>query len=354
MHIHFGMSGRFRTWALGEEPETTATTRLRIAAVDGSVGGHVSAMTVNIGTMELYEEKEAELGPDPLRPDADPERFFAKMDTARGGAKPVGLALMDQSWIAGVGNIYRAEILFRAGVHPEEPCSALSRDARTRIWNESVVCLQRGFETGSILTVDPAEGLPEPWKRRYIYNHKACGRCGGPVLSWDMANRTAYACGGKCQPLMVEGGVGALTAPRRKALAAAKKHVSFVSHCAPEPAPNAKGKGKVETDANQLHVGADVEDAGEPSDDVDNIGVLPTPATPAAARAIASTAETPTPGARARRMVGPSAAAAEKARAGEKKNVEHVALEDATPPCERRVTPPWHTKTTTHGRRRSS
>ncbi|XRB19699.1 endonuclease 8 [Pseudoscourfieldia marina] len=326
------MSGRFKTFATDAEPETTATTRLRLIAEDNSIGGHLSAMTVKHGGIDLFESKMAELGPDPLREDADANRFFDKLESSRFKAKPVGLALMDQNTVAGIGNIYRAEILFRAGIHPEEPCGNLTREQLQTIWNESVVCLKRGFETGSILTVDPKEGLPEPWTRRYIYNHKSCGRCGGAVKSWDMANRTAYACAGTCQPLLIKGGVSALPEARQKAFKAAKQHTSFVSHCAPEPKPTKKKAAEAAAAA------AAVQEA-EPSEDVDDaIGAIKMPQTPASRALVTSTAETPPqkagkqlqkPGtSRGRRMVGPADAAQEKERAGEKKNVEHVALED--------------------------
>ena len=61
----------------------------------------------------FYEERAGKLGPDPLRDDADPERLWQRMIKSR---KPVGLFLMDQEAVAGIGNIYRAEILFKVGV----------------------------------------------------------------------------------------------------------------------------------------------------------------------------------------------------------------------------------------------
>lgn len=57
--------------------------------------------------------------------------LWAKLPRCR---KPIGLVLMDQSMMAGVGNIYRAEILFKAGVHPETPASAISREQFDKIW----------------------------------------------------------------------------------------------------------------------------------------------------------------------------------------------------------------------------
>ncbi len=55
---------------------------------------------------------------------------------------------MDQSCIAGVGNIYRAEILFKAGVHPEQPARTIPRPGFEKLWTHSVLLLQRGFLTG--------------------------------------------------------------------------------------------------------------------------------------------------------------------------------------------------------------
>lgn len=49
------------------------------------------------------------------------------------------------------------QILFKAGVHPEAPANTLDRAAFDRVWRHSVLLLQRGFKTGSILTVDPEE-----------------------------------------------------------------------------------------------------------------------------------------------------------------------------------------------------
>ena len=96
----------------------------------------------------------------------------------RTSKKSVGLLLMDQGFWAGVGNIYRAEILFVARVHPSVPGVQLTRDEFDRIWSTSVSLMRRGYEQGSILTVDPAEAtaLGRPSLRRWIYNSATCGR----------------------------------------------------------------------------------------------------------------------------------------------------------------------------------
>ncbi|KAI8465749.1 MAG: hypothetical protein J3K34DRAFT_435962, partial [Monoraphidium minutum] len=236
VHIHFGMSGAFRTMPLEQESERPPreTTRLRLEAGGDALVAHLSAMTVAHGGLELYESKSSKLGPDPLREDADPELLWAKVQRCK---KPIGLVLMDQTMMAGVGNIYRAEVLYKAAIHPEQPAHTLSRAAFDAVWAHSVDLLQRGFTSGSILTVDPedAKTLGKPWTRRYIYNHAQCGRCKGPVHSWDMAARTVYCCP-TCQPLL-EG--TEVTPQRRASMAAAKVAKEFVSHCAPDDASDA-------------------------------------------------------------------------------------------------------------------
>jgi formamidopyrimidine-DNA glycosylase len=215
MHVHFGMSGAFSTFSTAKgstraAPEPTPTTRLRIEALPGTpaqgIVGHLSAMTVQYGRGgALMAERVRQLGPDPLRDDADPQRFFAALASAP-PKKPAGLMLMDQSVMAGAGNIYRAEICFKARVHPEQPAASLPRSAAERLWHHSADLLRRGFQTGSILTVDPEDAarLGKPWTRRYVYNQARCGECGGRVASWDMAGRTCYACPA-CQPLVAAG-----------------------------------------------------------------------------------------------------------------------------------------------------
>lgn len=67
-----------------------------------------------------------------------------------------------------MGNIYRAEILYKSCVHPEQPGHTISRDTFEVIWGHCVELLHRGFTSGSILTVDPedAAALGKPWTRR--------------------------------------------------------------------------------------------------------------------------------------------------------------------------------------------
>lgn len=358
MHVHFGMSGRFSTHDALSCPDPTATTRLRLEHREDGIVALLSAMTVDLMDESGYHLKRSKLGQDPLREDADPDALWDKFRSAR---KSVGLALMDQAMFAGVGNIYRAEILYKAGVHPEQPCADLDRAQFDVVWRHTVELLQRGFVNGSILTVDPEEAaiLGDPWTRRYVYNQSRCGRCGGAVKTWDMANRTVYCCE-TCQPRIA--GTKLPPPAAKRVRETAKAHVPFVSHCAPDgAAASAADPSKLTVAKLRETLGAMGWPGGEPKrgarkadlvallraatatakgektdadaaiDLTDEVTAPRTPAKPSRTTNAASKSEVaPSPGTRALEstMHSAEAAAMEKLAAGEKGNVEHVALAD--------------------------
>ncbi len=358
IHIHFGMSGAFSVSPLpGKAP--TPTTRLRLVNVEHNLTASLSAMTLVHGGEDLYAAKYKALGPDPLREDADKERLWAKMQQT---SKPVGQVLMDQSCVAGIGNIYRAEICFKSKVHPEQPANTVPRATFETLWMHSVLLLQRGFQSGSILTVDPAEAvvLGPPWTRRYIYNHESCGRCGTAVQNWKMAGRTVYCCP-TCQPLLPE---TELQGARKKALAMSTGAKEFVSHCAGEDAmtltpskmtvavlrAKLEGMGLPTAGRKADLVARLVEAMGESSAVAGPVATTP-PKKKAKVEEDALLLLPVTPVKPGTLHLGQEAsarrAAREKRRAGENRAVEHVALHDeeeaveiasVVPPAKKRAT----------------
>eukprot|EP00931_Biecheleriopsis_adriatica_P123238 TRINITY_DN98281_c0_g1_i1.p1 TRINITY_DN98281_c0_g1~~TRINITY_DN98281_c0_g1_i1.p1 ORF type:complete len:339 (-),score=68.41 TRINITY_DN98281_c0_g1_i1:20-1036(-) len=182
VHIHFGMAGAFAVYK-GDEPETTGNTRLRLETADRGTKlvAHLSAMTVVHGALSKYSALAGKLGPDPLREDADPERVVANCASAK---KPIGGVLMDQSLMAGVGNIYRTETLYEACIHPDQPANTLTRKEVLQLWNVIVKQMQAGFKTGSIWGKKP---------QSFCYG-RSKSACGGKVKHWTMGGRTVYAC----------------------------------------------------------------------------------------------------------------------------------------------------------------
>lgn len=313
VRVHFGMAG---VWAIFDTaggklvPEPKATTRLRLEG-EGVVS-HLSAMSVDFGGLGLFDRYRAELGQDPLRDDVDVERLWAKVSASK---RSIGQLLMDQAFFAGPGNIYRAEILFVAGVHPEAAGDELSREQFDRIWGATVRLLRVGFSKGSIVTVEPAEALQlgKPSLRRFIYNRATCGRCDGRVLSWEMGARTCFVCPA-CQP---RAGKGAAAPPK-----GALEGKVFNSHCAPEPVRVRLQQGGFgaltlkELRALLVSLGPEA---------AQGAGAEKKAALVARLEALRAAGAVDGAGAPALGFTGALEAAAEKARAGENRAVEHIA-----------------------------
>ena len=296
VHVHFGMAG---VWAVYQDeipPEPTATNRLRLECP--GIVADLSAMTVQHGGLDLYKQKRSKLGEDPLREDADSKALWDRVQKSK---KSIGALIMDQSFFCGPGNIYRAEILFKAGVHPDKPGCDLEFYEFEKIWFHTVALLKRGFETGSILTVDPEEAktLGKPKLRRYIYNSSKCPRCGSSIKTWDIQNRKCYACT-KCQPLS------------SKPLVVTPKsdHVPFNSHCARESlAARIAESGPSRLTVKEIKL------------ELKKLGLeSPSKAKKAELVKLLETAYQTAP-----KIVSPEDAALEKARAGENLAVEHIA-----------------------------
>lgn len=199
VHVHLGLFGKFFDHPT-PAPAPRATVRMRLVGPDRTVdlvGATECALLDPDGRQAILDR----LGPDPLRRDADPEQAWEKLRRRR---IPVGQAVMDQTILSGVGNVYRAEVLHVLGVHPLVPANQLSRAQFDELWATLVRWLAQGVKDGVIITVDPVE----VGKRRsriakgealWVYKQDACRRCGGEVRRWDLAGRWAYACE-RCQP----------------------------------------------------------------------------------------------------------------------------------------------------------
>ena len=141
------------------------------------------------------------LGPDPQH-DSSPaaeERFVTAL---RKRAVPVGQLLMDQSVIAGIGNVYRAEILFRAGIDPYRLGNAITLDEARQLWRDWVGLLAIGIDTGQMMTMDDL--TPDQWsaamasrdERHWVYKREGlpCRVCGTNISLAEMQNRKLYWC----------------------------------------------------------------------------------------------------------------------------------------------------------------
>ena len=147
------------------------------------------------------------LGPDPEAPTESKRRAEARfVERAARSNQPVGQLLMDQSVVAGIGNVYRAELLFRAAIDPHRPGSQLTEDELRGLWRDWVTLLRLGVETGQMLTIDGLRGahraaaLANRSDRHWVYKREGlpCRRCGTTVALETMQGRKLYWCPG-CQ-----------------------------------------------------------------------------------------------------------------------------------------------------------
>ena len=205
VHVHLGLIGTF-TITEGTAPPAVGAVRLRIE--DGASYADLrGAITCDLVGRERRDQVIAALGPDPLRADADPERAW---DRVRRSDRMLGDLLMDQKVLAGVGNVYRAEVLFRHRLDPRRPGRTLRRGQWLAVWEDLVALMAEGVRTGRIDTVRP-EHTPEAMGRAprrddhggevYVYRRtgQECFVCGSTVRTSDLKGRNLFWCP-RCQP----------------------------------------------------------------------------------------------------------------------------------------------------------
>ena len=202
LHIHLGLIGKLRV-----EPEAPLRGEIRLRISDGDTVALLSGpqWCRSITTAER-DAVVASSGPDPLLPDADPQRGFERL--TRSG-KSIAALLMDQRIAAGVGNIFRVEVLFRHRLRPTTPGREVPRQTWQIIWDDLVEIMQHAAHTGRIDTVREAH-LPEEQGRLpredrhggevYVYRRagQECLVCGALVRTSVLEGRNMYWCPG-CQ-----------------------------------------------------------------------------------------------------------------------------------------------------------
>ena len=196
LHVHLGLYGKFTT-GFGPPPAVKGQLRLRMTA--GNAWLDLRGPTA----CELYHPAEKaqvllRLGPDPLRRDADPEPAWDRVHRSRA---TVGQLLMDQAVLAGVGNVYRAEVLFRAGLNPFTPGHDVRRTTWDPLWEDIRTLMRAGVKAGRIITTTPADrdrrgGVVDKTDAHYVYRRAGlpCRRCGTEVRTQVLAARNLFWC----------------------------------------------------------------------------------------------------------------------------------------------------------------
>lgn len=204
IHIHLGLFGKVG-FGTAPVPPPADTVRLRLANADTYVDlrGPTTCELITDGEKHAIHDR---LGPDPLRGSDDPERAWERISRSR---VTIAALLMDQKIIAGVGNVYRAEVLFRHGIDPYRPGRDLTRPQWDAIWADLAALMREGVRNNRIDTVRP-EHTPEAMGRPprvddhggevYVYRRAnlPCLVCEGEVRTAGLAARNLFWCE-RCQ-----------------------------------------------------------------------------------------------------------------------------------------------------------
>jgi endonuclease-8 len=181
-------------------PEPVGAVRVRLLT-DNTVADLRGPTACDVMTPDLVQAAIARLGPDPLigSPKKGEERFVAAV---RKTSTPIGLLLMDQSVVSGIGNVYRAELLFRARLDPHKPGRDVPEETVRALWKDWTKLLKIGVQTGQMLTMDGlgkkqyAAALANREDRHWVYHRtgEPCRICGTPIVMELAAGRKLYYC----------------------------------------------------------------------------------------------------------------------------------------------------------------
>ncbi|MCS4536453.1 Fpg/Nei family DNA glycosylase [Corynebacterium sp. HS2168-gen11] len=196
--IHLGLIG-----TLAFEPPSTTRGQIRLSIATNTLAANLRGpQWCRLIDETQMQRAVAKLGADPLRSDAEFAPIAAKV---RKSTRSIGSLLMDQKLFAGVGNIYRAETLFRLGISPTTAGNQLDDAQLQAIWDDLVTLMQDGVHAGRIDTVreehTPAAMGRAPRKDDHggeVYTYRRHGQpcyiCGTPIATRSLEGRNLFWC----------------------------------------------------------------------------------------------------------------------------------------------------------------
>ena len=201
LHVHLGRFGDFTEGKM-PFPEAKGALRMRWSTRTDWLELR-GAIDCSVYTDQQWKSLENRLGADPLALNADPSPAFAYVHEAK---QAIGALLMDQTVFAGIGNIYRAELLYRAKQSPFTAGKDVSSKTLKAIWKDAVKLMPDGMVDRRIVTTRAKDrphstGTAKPEEIHYVYRRhgKPCFVCGSTIRRIEMAGRTLYWCP-TCQP----------------------------------------------------------------------------------------------------------------------------------------------------------
>ena len=201
VHVHLGLYGWFRFFDAEDDDALsrgTSSVRMQMQTdwIISRLSGPTTCKLIDSWQVEEIVEK---LGPDPIHVDSDKEIAWNKISKSR---KTIASLLMDQSVIAGIGNVYRAEFLFMAGLYPYIVGADTTRESFDSLWSLFQKYMRLGSLDGVIRTVDykiVENSINKPTAHQqltWVYGRTGypCMICGYAIVSSQVDGRTLYWC----------------------------------------------------------------------------------------------------------------------------------------------------------------
>lgn len=193
VHVHLGRYGSF---SVEDSPAQPPRGQVRMRWVGENqtldLRGPTTCRVIDRETVDAVCVK---LGPDPLAGGKKAD-VCEKILASR---KPIGGLLLDQSVVAGIGNIFRAEILFEIGMDPHTPGNQLTKSQLDGLWKSTLKMMRVSLKHGRIISVTAKEaGKPlaklTEKERFRVYGRDECPECGGRIAADEVASRKLYWC----------------------------------------------------------------------------------------------------------------------------------------------------------------
>jgi endonuclease-8 len=200
LRIHLGIYGKWQFYQQSEFKPVVGEVRARFKSSRAIAELRGPTVCEVIDDFQVTQV-ENRLGPDPLN--ADPrgdqlKKFIARVQKSK---TSIGQLLMNQEVISGVGNVYRAELLFRAGLEPHTPGCNITEQRLEALWLDAVKLMKVGVKTSFMITRDELfTKRPNKDERNYVYkrNGEPCRVCWCTISLEIMAGRKLYWCA-QCQ-----------------------------------------------------------------------------------------------------------------------------------------------------------
>lgn len=208
VYSHNQLYGKWRITAADHEPRTNRQLRFSVSSHDRAARLY-SASDIRLIRPDALDEVDyiRRLGPDPLNEGLSVAVVRQRIDDPRFARRALGGLLLDQGFIAGIGNYLRSEILFLAGVAPKSRPQDLDDERRDALARAIITLIERAYVKKGVTNPPErvarlkAEGLRFGARRHMVFGRsdKPCYECGQNIVKTEIASRRLYYCA-NCQP----------------------------------------------------------------------------------------------------------------------------------------------------------